>query len=108
MNKEFLHKIISIWVAILVMLPMSVQFAHALEDHSHDICKENSLQHFHKHEIECEFDHYFFKTNATSFSEKVQDDITILLESSPIYFLNTFYKFSFLKPNSRGPPQNII
>jgi len=108
MIKEFLHKIISIWIVILVMLPMSVQFAHALEDHSHDICKENAMQHFHKHEIECEFDHYIFKTNAVSFNDFVQDKITIHSIGVPVHYSNTVYKSSLLKLNSRGPPCSII
>lgn len=108
MNKEFLHKIISIWIAIAAILPMSIQFAHALEDHSHDICIENSIQHFHKHQIECELDHYLFKTNAASFNEVLPDNFANHLVEIPVYFSNTFYKSSLLKLNSRGPPCSII
>jgi hypothetical protein len=108
MNKQLLHKIISVCVAFPALLPMSIQFAHAVEIHSHDICEENSIQHFHKHEIECKFDHYFFKINTVSFNEIIQETIVSRLVNAPVFYTNIYYKTASLKLNSRGPPSAII
>ena len=64
MYNNILHKVFSLLVVITLLLPMSMQFVHVFESHTHETCKEKSIQHLHSNEVECEFDHYLFKTTA--------------------------------------------
>lgn len=108
MKKENLQKIISICIAMLAMLPMSIQFAHALEDHSHDICEENNMQHFHNHELDCEFDHYLFELNAVSIAKTTKQNNPVYSDKTVSFFGNTYFQSSYLRLKSRGPPYPII
>lgn len=108
MFKVFLHKALSLITVLILVLPMSIQFAHALENHNHDVCNENSTQHFHSIDNECEFDHYVFKTNAHFEHIRAQLNEVQFIASHSYHKPTTPYLTSLFPTLSRGSPLAII
>lgn len=108
MIRGFIHRVISLVAVLIVVLPMSIQFAHALENHNHEVCNENSIQHFHSLDNECEFDHFVFKTN-TNLSHTDFQLAELLYIDSPINTKSTNHHSTLLSTRLyRGPPKAII
>lgn len=108
MYNNILHKVFSLLVVITVLLPMSMQFAHAFESHSHETCKEKNIQHLHANEVECEFDHYLFKTTG-SLSTNWQRIQNAPVNTTPITHTTNKLRLTSLFPTlSRGSPLAII
>lgn len=105
---KLIHKAFSLFVVITVLLPMSMQFAHSFENHSHETCKEKSIQHLHSNEVECEFDHYLFKLTASLSTnwQRIQNvPVNTIL---PTHTTNTPHLNSLFPTLSRGSPITTI
>lgn len=88
--------------------PSVVKLVHALENHQHEVCSNNSTEHFHEFEIDCEF-YKFNKVNPYHFSD-----------SQPILFYISEFKddtsgyYSYLNSHRqlyfslRGPPAVLV
>lgn len=108
MNKDILHKIISIFTVVLLLLPIGVQLVHTLEDHEHKVCNSKEVQHIHEKELDCSFCHLQLK-NLSIFEFYSFDKIILKqIDSTPFSVTKrkteTYQKFFF----SRGPPIFIV
>ena len=64
MNNKILHKIISIWTVILLLLPIGLQFVHTIENHEHLVCHSENIQHLHELKLDCSYSHLKLKNEA--------------------------------------------
>ena len=108
MFKTCLHKIFSVLTVAFLLLPVGLQFVHALENHKHRICDSKELQHIHKQELDCSI--YHVKLCSEGFD--LNASFTFIIPDSPTYAPIFIAKpceniFSFYKP-TRGPPTFII
>ena len=108
MLKTYLHKIFSVLTIVVLLLPIGLQFVHALENHEHRICDSKELQHIHKQELDCSI--YHVKLSSEGFDLKKPFSLFTLNSpsGSPIFIAkNCEFTFSYYKP-TRGPPTFII
>jgi hypothetical protein len=97
-------KLVTLILVIALLLPSLVKLHHAFQDHKHEVCINNIVEHFHELDLECEF--YKFKLNtqfSVSFpSVEFVDSINNFKEIiSQYHFISTYQK---LHLNLRGPP----
>ena len=111
MNNSTQHisfKFITLILVITLLLPSAVKINHVFEDHKHEVCKNNSVEHFHELEIDCEF-YKFNTTNHFILSDFQQSNIVVAIKSVLNYsyykFLNNHQQFNI---SLRGPPQVLV
>lgn len=101
-------KIITILLVAVLISPSIVKFNHVFENHKHEVCVNNSFDHFHELEIDCEF-YKFNTTNHFLFENFVESTINISIKSVLNYsyyeFLNNHKK---LQISLRGPPHHLV
>lgn len=51
-----------------VLLPVAIQFSHALKPHEHTACTSHDIVHLHKKERSCSIYHYQIENNSFAFS----------------------------------------
>ena len=108
MLKTCLHKIFSALTVAILLLPVGLQFVHALENHEHRVCDSKELQHIHKQELDCSIYHVKLCSEEFVLNESFTFFILDSPTDSPIFNAkNCEFTFSFYKP-SRGPPTFII
>lgn len=104
---KFKSKISSILVAPLLvlalLLPASVQLAHAFEGHEHKSCDELKV-HLHENEIDCSLcDFQLVSYNYVTFSNDVAQIINIPTSPGFVYH-EAAYKSTSNYRAHRGPP----
>jgi hypothetical protein len=107
-NKVHLgYKSMILLLAITLLLPSTVKFAHAFADHKHEVCKFPQSTHYHEYELDCEF--YKFKINPQiSFDSEVLNDITSqALVEQPVAYYSSVKKSHVAAFRLRGPPIKI-
>jgi len=96
-------KILSLFLAAILLLPASVQLAHSLESHEHDICTDFDT-HIHEKELDCSVCDYQLSGFKLPSFHRLQE---VIHEHNEI---DLNYYDSLLKENScsiitlRGPP----
>lgn len=108
LNVKLLHKIISVWLVIAVLLPMSVQFVHAFENHIHAVCKIKTIQHLHENQLDCEFNHFLFNSKASLVNENYDFQKINLHLTTLQFFSENFQEIELFSNSSRAPPSIII
>lgn len=108
MNKNILHKIISIFTVILLLLPIGVQLFHTLENHEHKVCNSKEVQHIHEKELDCSFCHLQLKESSILEFYSFDEIILIQIDSTPFLVAKrkteTYQNFTF----SMGSPTFIV
>lgn len=99
-----LFKGLIITLVMALIVPSFVKFAHAFENHKHEICVKPQKTHFHEFDLDCEF--YKFKLNKQHFDLSEYTELVIELPSlsinSALYsFINYHKQLSF---SLRAPP----
>lgn len=100
-----LKKIISIFFLFVLIVPLSIQILHVLENHEHGVCTSKVEKHVHKKDFDCKIDllirqhHYFLQSNQFQLDFKTRISTTI--SSLQYNFLKNHYQLSF---SLRGPP----
>lgn len=102
--KHILFNSFTILIVIVLLAPSVVKLGHAFEDHKHEICVDNSTEHFHTLDLECEF--YKFKVNSNFIFNPLTINVLEVnsqkeLIASHYTFLSKFQKLHF---SLRGPP----
>ncbi len=92
----------------MLLFPSMVKFNHIFENHKHDVCIDNSVDHLHELDLDCEF--YKFNTPNQHLAESFNDFFVLKLErlstnSSYYNYLNSHQQLSF---KLRGPPSTLI
>ncbi|PNQ73133.1 hypothetical protein C1T31_09095 [Hanstruepera neustonica] len=109
MLKDKPHKIIitlSLLLVVSLLVPSAVKFAHAFENHKHEVCTNKSSVHIHTLDLDCEF--YKFKI-ANQFVHKFKNVDFINIEDnhgiteSQYQFISEYQRLQF---SLRGPPFN--
>lgn len=108
MEKTISHKVISIWVVIVLLLPLSIQFVHAFENHELSNCNEQYIQHLHEKHIECKSNHFLLNTNASFQSEVFKLYSPTYAITKPLFFTYESKEIHLFSKSSRAPPTVII
>lgn len=104
MHKSVLHRIISIWTVIILLFPIGLQFAHALENHEHIVCSSTTDQHIHNQTIDCSVNHLQLD-NSTLFYVLNYDVIVPSISIDlPLYYANENHNIHLYYTSTRGPP----
>jgi len=77
------HIVLNVFAAILtisIVIPSAVKFAHAFENHQHEVCTNFSTTHLHQLDIDCEF--YKFKIPIQTFENTKKCIVESLLDLS--------------------------
>ncbi len=106
--KSISHKIISTWIAMMLLLPMGVQFVHSFENHAHNECNEKNTQHFHEKYFECEFNHFLLNTNASLITDVITINTPNQFLTTPEFFTVICNEIQLFSKSSRAPPVVII
>ena len=106
-KEHSIGKLIAVILAAVILLPLSVKLAHALENHKHEVCTSKDAKHIHEIDHDCEF--YKFKlSNAVTFTTQNYDIVELnepkLKVTNYYQFLSEYQKLHF---KLRGPPQLI-
>lgn len=102
--KKNLKNSTSIALIAAVLLQFAIQFAHAFENHKHNVCSFSSETHFDTHINDCDVFHYKINHNSYQVSSlSSASDITFSKEKNfgVANFTNT-YNFHFKL--GRSPP----
>ena len=101
---SMLFKGLIITLVMALIVPSFVKFAHAFENHKHEICTKPQKTHFHEFDLDCEF--YKFKISpqiAITFNYNQNLDILEVTKTiiSQYQFVSDYQRLSF---SLRGPP----
>ena len=101
------HIVLNVFAAILtisIVIPSAVKFAHAFENHQHEVCTNFSTTHLHQLDIDCEF--YKFKIPIQTFENtNFSSSLKIPLITNKVYNHYTLLKsLKFSLFEHRGPP----
>lgn len=87
---------------------MSVQFAHTMESHEHDVCELKYVKHFHNNDLDCEFNHFLFDTSATTVADNNEEKETPYFLLKPQFYSENNFGIESFTTKTRGPPTFII
>tara|TARA_R110002049_G_scaffold38978_2_gene120348 strand:+ start:5837 stop:6169 length:333 start_codon:yes stop_codon:yes gene_type:complete len=101
---HIIFKTIALSLALIVLAPVAVKFAHVFTHHNHKVCQDNSTTHFHQIDFDCNF--YKFKLNNHTPLVFQNYDFFIPKAAhaeiiSYYFFLNKYQQLHYLL---RGPP----
>lgn len=104
LKEHILFKTLTLVLAMVLLVPTAVKFAHIFAHHKHDICLGEKKTHLHEINTDCDF--YKFKlTHAYTFTffnfelfSVEENHVTIV---SQYLFLSEFQR---LQTSLRGPP----
>lgn len=108
MNKNRLHKILSVFTVVILLLPVGLQLLHTLNNHEHHVCDSKELQHIHKQELDCSIYHVKLISESSDLKESYPFFIPISHSDSPIFLSNDCENIFSIYSPSRGPPLFII
>jgi len=104
LKKNILHKIISVWTVVLLLLPIGIQFVHSLENHEHFICTSKEVSHIHEQQIDCSFCHIILETNTVFNSNKPELNLPTNIYITPSHVEKQHVEMPLFFKSSRGPP----
>ena len=91
-----------------MLLPASIQLAHAFEQHVEVICSEDVEHHFHQDEVECALCHLQAENHLVVFSnhyEVIPDTFYRPFNDEKSLYITRIY---LSKKSSRGPPSFTV
>ena len=107
-KEHIFFKFFTILLVTVLLFPSIVKFNHIFENHKHEVCKSNSVEHFHELEIDCEF----YKFNTTNqYLVQFNSELPLIffhksiIEYSNYTFLNSHQQFNI---SLRGPPITLV
>ena len=104
LSQHICFRLLTITLVIALLLPSAVKLHHTFQNHKHDVCIDNSVNHLHELDLECEF--YKFKLN-TQFSVVATSLEFIIIKNnfkyncSQYHFISDYQKLHIAL---RGPP----
>ena len=107
MKKNILHKIISVWTVVLLLLPIGIQFVHSLENHKHFVCTSKEISHIHEQQIDCSLCQIVLETNTVFNDNNIVFYSPTIINSIPVYFENENTEIHLFYKSSRAPPKFI-
>ena len=107
MLKRTVHIIMNLSAIVLVLViltPSFLKFAHAFENHEHEVCTNPQTTHFHSLDLDCEF--YKFKVQTQAYKEVLHFSFLEFNSFNKSVLLNYNYAFNthFSSFYLRGPP----
>ena len=88
----------------MVLLPMSVQFVHSFENHEENLCQEEYIQHIHEKELNCEFNHNTYHSDAALNLIVFNVESSLQILSTPISITTRDNGVQLFSKSSRAPP----
>ncbi|WP_341214874.1 hypothetical protein [uncultured Wocania sp.] len=106
-KQHIVFKGITLFIAVVFLVPSVIKFAHVFSHHTHKVCKGYDTTHIHKVDIECDF--YKFKLN-NNFTYSFFNIDLFLEKNEPQQIASQYYflsKYQRLQTSLRGPPSLI-
>ncbi len=102
-----LHNIFSIVLTTIILLPFTIQAAHAFHYHEYTVCNTKEVKHFHQHKVNCSDYHKIINQNSIDFSSEFNLEVRSFFNYTPIYFHQNQYTTTLQLKSSRAPPYFI-
>lgn len=103
-----LFNIVAIVLTTVLLLPTILKFEHVFEHHTHEVCKNPQVLHFHEAKFDCDL--CDFQLTQTYYLENLDYDIveqTVVKKTfSKLY--NFKYYHQHLSFSLRGPPISLV
>lgn len=99
-------KVITLVLILAVLLPSAVKFSHVFTHHKHEVCKNdsNDKTHFHELDVDCEFYKFKLNTNYYSGFNTYKSIIQNTFNKVDIYFYFFLRTHKEETSKLRGPP----
>jgi type III secretory pathway component EscR len=103
-KEHIIFKALALSLALIVLAPVAVKFAHVFSHHNHKVCQDNSTTHFHEIDVDCNF--YKFKLNNNTPLVFTDYDFFIPKKEHSEIISHYFFlsKYQQLHVSLRGPP----
>lgn len=108
MKQNSLHRIYGFVLVLLVLFPFTVQAAHAIQNHQHEICTVKDVKHIHKANLDCSIYHTQVQQPTFDFSANFSIDILAISVYDFSYYQLPDYSTEKSLKSSRGPPCSIV
>lgn len=93
-------------LAMLLLLPSGLAFAHNFENHDHiDRCELSADVHMHENDIDCDLDHIVLHKVGVFAFAKATLDIQPCAQTAITLFTSLYFGTALDYSASRGPPQ---
>ena len=107
-KQHIIHKVFTLILVASLLLPSAIKLNHAFEDHKHEVCITNSIDHFHELDLDCEF-YKFNSTNQFHFISNYNNYFFKLdSESESFSFYSLINDNKPLRFSLRGPPYFLV
>ncbi|GAA3577086.1 hypothetical protein [Snuella lapsa] len=108
LRTHIVFKSFTFLLAVTLLLPATIKFAHIFSHHKHEVCLGESTTHLHKVDVDCAF--YKFKlSNSYTFSLY---SIELFSVEEPTLKIESHYTFlsEYQSRHTalRGPPTTLI
>ena len=105
---KILHKVIAVFLALIVIFPFAIQTVHALQDHEHLVCNAKDVKHFHDQDTNCSVYHFTIEQNSTDLVSNYKLEINNVFNISPTFYYFKNYQNQHQYKSSRAPPGFIV
>ncbi|MBT0608373.1 hypothetical protein [Aequorivita echinoideorum] len=108
-NKNWFGKnITALLLAIALLLPAAVQFAHAFDEHKHEVCSDQTT-HLHETISKCGICDFHLATYNYTISEYPDFIMAVLpSEKNQSLYSELFYIFTITNTQLRAPPFFLV
>ena len=107
LRKNIVSSIIAAKLALILMFPLIVQFAHSLEGHDHAVfCTDKSL-HFHKKNIDCKVCDFHFTSFTYNFTDSPDFYQRVYFDKTEELYSVIHDSFNPTTIQLRGPPKSV-
>lgn len=106
-KEHIVFKIITFSLALMLLVPSAIKFAHIFTHHNHKVCIGGQSTHIHKVDLDCDFHKFQLNQNFTlnnSYIELFSPQEKSLEIVSQYTFLSKYQRLHF---SLRGPPSLI-
>lgn len=104
-KKHIIFRTLTVCLAISLLAPTAVKFAHIFANHHHDICSGEKSTHLHELNIDCDF----YKFNLSPTYTFTYFNFTLFVpKEQPLKIVSQYHflsKYQRLQTSLRGPPQ---
>lgn len=108
MKNNYLHKFFAFTLVLIVLIPITVQAVHALDNHKHQICTAIDVKHIHQQDIDCSIFHQQIDNNSFDLSTNFEAYDPQLIACEFDAYKEPNYTSDSNTKSSRGPPYFII
>ena len=108
MRKEILNRIITLFLLVTIMVPISLQFLHSFEKHTYKKQQTDGLENIQNIQKSCAIYHQKINHNAINLQIEFEINfLKIINQDVQLIFIES-YQIYFSQKSSRAPPISLV